>query len=117
MRAKRASLVFLFLILAVYPANAQDFDFEDNLSKGMEALDSGQYELAIKYLEPCEKIVSQDTTKEAQEFDDMMLRILANSHAELGNYKKAIEFVNYIAEISEYHIEFLQFKEDDNKEE
>ena len=34
-----------------------------------------------------------------------------------NSYIKAIEFVNYIAEISEYHIEFLQFKEDDNKEE
>lgn len=34
-----------------------------------------------------------------------------------NSYKKAIEFVNYIAKISEYHIEFLQFKEDDNKEE
>ena len=91
MRAIKASLVILFLLLAVYPANAQDFDFEGNMSKGKVALDSGQYELAIKYLEPCEKFASQDTTKEAQEFDNKMLRILANSHAKLENYKKAIE--------------------------
>ena len=50
MRAIKASLVILFLLLAVYPANAQDFDFEGNMSKGKVALDSGQYELAIKYL-------------------------------------------------------------------
>ena len=33
------------------------------------------------------------------------------------DFEEALKFVNYIAEISEYHIEFLQFKEDDNKEE
>lgn len=34
-----------------------------------------------------------------------------------NDYKKAIEFVNYIAEISEYHIEFLQFEENNDMEE
>lgn len=29
------------------------------------------------------------------------------------NYEKAIKFVNYIAKISDYHIEFLQCKEND----
>ena len=33
------------------------------------------------------------------------------------DFEEALKFVNYIAKISEYHIEFLQFKEDDNKEE
>ena len=51
-KAIKASLVILFMLFTVYPVTAQDFDFEDNLSKGMEALDSGQYELAIKYRIP-----------------------------------------------------------------
>ena len=91
MRAIRASLVILFLLLAVYPANAQEFDFEDNFSKGNAAFDSGQYELAIKYLEPCEKIISQDTTKEAQEIDISLLAVMTLSHAQLGKYKIAID--------------------------
>ena len=91
MRAIKASLVFLFLLLTVYPVNAQDFDFEDNLSKGMEALDSGQYELAIKYLESCEKFASQDTTKEMQEVDYLLLNYMADSYANLEKYKIAID--------------------------
>ena len=91
MRAIKASLVILFLLLAVYPANAQDFDFEDNLSKGMEALDSGQYELAIKYLGSCEKFASQDTTKEMQEVDYLLLNYMADSYANLEKYKIAID--------------------------
>ena len=60
-KAIKASLVILFMLFTVYPVTAQDFDFEDNLSKGMAALDSGRYELAIKYLESCEEVVSPDT--------------------------------------------------------
>ena len=82
-RAIKASLVILFLLLTVVPVNAQDFDFEDNLSKGMEALDSGQYELAIKYLGSCEKFASQDTTKEMQEVDYLLLNYMADSYANL----------------------------------
>ena len=91
MRAIRASLVILFLLLAVYPANAQEFDFEGNMSKGKTAFYSGQYELAIKYLEPCEKKMSQCTMKVAQEFANLLLDMIAYSHAKLGNYKNAIE--------------------------
>ena len=66
MRAIRASLVILFMLFAVYPVTAQDFDFEDKLSKGMEALDSGQYELAIKYLGSCEKFASKTQRKKCK---------------------------------------------------
>ena len=91
MRAIRASLVILFMLFAVYLANAQGFDFEGNMSKGKTAFYSGQYELAIKYLEPCEKKMSQCTMKVAQEFANSLLDMIAYSHAKLGNYKKAIE--------------------------
>ena len=99
MRAIKTSLVILFLLLTVYPVNAQDFDFEDNFSKGNAALDSGQYELAIKYLEPCEKFASQDTTKDMQKIDNFLLNKIADSHAKLGNYKKAIELGTQALEV------------------
>ena len=82
-KAIKASLVILFMLFTVYPVTAQDFDFEDNLSKGMEALDSGQYELAIKYLGSCEKFASQDTTKDMQKIDNFLLNKIADSHAKL----------------------------------
>ena len=90
-KAIKASLVILFMLFTVYPVTAQDFDFEDNLSKGMEALDSGQYELAIKYLGSCEKFASQDTTKEMQEVDYLLLNYMADSYANLEKYKIAID--------------------------
>ena len=49
-KAIKASLVILFMLFTVYPVTAQDFDFEDNLSKGMEALDSCLYVIDINYL-------------------------------------------------------------------
>ena len=88
---KAILVVIVCLLLTVVPVTAQDFDFDDNLSKAEAALDSGQYELAIKYLEPCEKISSQDTTKMMQEIDNILLSIMAESHAKLGNYKKTVE--------------------------
>ena len=72
---KAILVVIVCLLLTVVPVTAQDFDFDDNLSKAEAALDSGQYELAIKYLEPCEKIVSQDTTKEMQGVDLSLIHI------------------------------------------
>ncbi|MDY5019487.1 MAG: tetratricopeptide repeat protein, partial [Sodaliphilus sp.] len=89
---KAILVVIVCLLLTVVPVTAQDFDFDDNLSKAEAALDSGQYELAIKYLEPCEKIVSQDTTKEMQEVDYKLLNFMVVTLVRLGNYKKAIEF-------------------------
>ena len=88
---KAILVVIVCLLLTVVPVTAQDFDFDDNLSKAEAALDSGQYELAIKYLEPCEKFASQDTTKDVQIIDNFLLNKIADSHAKLGNYKKAIE--------------------------
>ena len=88
---KAILVVIVCLLLTVVPVTAQDFDFDDNLSKAEAALDSGQYELAIKYLEPCEKIASQDTTKMMQEIDIFLLSIMAESHAKLGNYKKTVD--------------------------
>ena len=89
---KAILVVIVCLLLTVVPVTAQDFDFDDNLSKAEAALDSGQYELAIKYLEPCEKIVSQDTTKEMQEVDYKLLNFMVVTLVRLENYKKAIEF-------------------------
>ena len=88
---KTKVIIIVVILFSAISIKAQDLGFEDNLSKGMATLDSGRYELAIKYLESCEEIVSQDTTKEMQKMDYMLLYIMANSHAELGNYKKAIE--------------------------
>ena len=62
-------VIIAIILLSAISIKAQDFDFDDNLSKGMAALDSGRYELAIKYLESCEEVVSPDTTKEMQEMD------------------------------------------------
>ena len=84
-------IIIAIILLSAISIKAQDFDFEDNLLKGKAALDSGQYELAIKYLEPCEKFASQDTTKDMQKIDNFLLNKIADSHAKLGNYKKAIE--------------------------
>lgn len=47
---KAILVVIVFLLLGIVPVKAQDFD--ELLSKGQVAYDSGQYELAIKYLEP-----------------------------------------------------------------
>ena len=84
-------IIIAIILLSAISIKAQDFDFEDNLSKGLAAFESGRYELAIKYLESCEEVVSQDTTKEMQEMDYMLLYIMADRYAELGNYKKAID--------------------------
>ena len=64
---------------------------EDLLSKGQAAFDSGRYELAIKYLESCEKITSQDTTKETRVYVVSSQIGIARSYFQLGNYTKAIE--------------------------
>ena len=84
-------VIIAIILLSAISIKAQDFDFEDSMLKGKAALDSGQYELAIKYLEPCEKFASQDTTKMMQEIDNILLSIMAESHAKLGNYKKTVE--------------------------
>ena len=68
-------IIIAIILLSAISIKAQDFDFDDNLLKAEAAFDSGQYELAIKYLEPCEKIVSQDTTKEMQEVDYKLLNL------------------------------------------
>ena len=84
-------IIIAIILLSAISIKAQDFDFEDKLSKGMEALDSGQYELAIKYLGSCEKFASQDTTKEMQEVDYLLLNYMADSYANLEKYKIAID--------------------------
>lgn len=98
---KAQILTLLLLLVSTFSAAAQitdsekssaDFDFYTNVSKGTDAYNSGQYELAIKYLEPCAEIASQDTTKEAQEFAARLLRSIAYSYSRLGEYAKAIEF-------------------------
>ena len=76
-------IIIAIILLSAISIKAQDFDFEDNLLKGKAALDSGQYELAIKYLEPCEKFASQDTTKDVQIIDNFLLNKIADSHAKL----------------------------------
>lgn len=97
---KAQILTLLLLLVFTFSAAAQitdpekssaDFDFNTNVSKGTDAYNSGQYELAIKYLEPCAEIVSQDTTKEAQEFAARLFRSIAYSYSILGEYAKAIE--------------------------
>ena len=97
---KAQILTLLLLLVSTFSAAAQitdsekssaDFDFKTNVSKGVDAYNSGQYELAIKYLEPCAEIVSQDTTKETQEFAARLFRSIAYSYSILGEYAKAIE--------------------------
>ena len=97
---KAQILTLLLLLVFTFPAAAQitdpekssaDFDFKTNVSKGTDAYNSGQYELAIKYLEPCAEIASQDTTKEAQEFAARWFHLIAYSYSRLGEYAKAIE--------------------------
>ena len=98
---KAQILTLLLLLVSTFSAAAQitdsekssaDFDFYTNVLKGADAYDSGQYELAIKYLEPCAEIASQDTTKEAQEDAANLFCFIAYSYFELGEYVKAIEF-------------------------
>ncbi len=98
---KAQILTLLLLLVFTFSAVAQitdpekssaDFDFNTNVSKGTDAYNSGQYELAIKYLEPCAEIASQDTTKEAQEDAANLFCFIAYSYFELGEYVKAIEF-------------------------
>ena len=97
---KAQILTLLLLLVSTFSAAAQitdsekssaDFDFYTNVLKGADAYDSGQYELAIKYLEPCAEIASQDTTKEAQEDTANLFCFIAYSYFELGEYVKAIE--------------------------
>ena len=97
---KAQILTLLLLLVSTFSAAAQitdpekssaDFDFGINVLKGADAYDSGQYELAIKYLEPCAEIASQDTTKEAQEDAANLFCFIAYSYFELGEYAKAIE--------------------------
>ena len=97
---KAQILTLLLLLVSTFSAAAQitdpekssaDFDFGINVLKGADAYDSGQYELAIKYLEPCAEIASQDTTKEAQEDAANLFCFIAYSYFELGEYVKAIE--------------------------
>ena len=98
---KAQILTLLLLLVSTFSAAVQitdpekssaDFDFGINVLKGADAYDSGQYELAIKYLEPCAEIASQDTTKEAQEDAANLFCFIAYSYFELGEYVKAIEF-------------------------
>ena len=98
---KAQILTLLLLLVSTFSAAAQitdpekssaDFDFYTNVLKGADAYDSGQYEVAIKYLEPCAEIVSQDTTKEAHEDAANLFCFIAYSYFELGEYVKAIEF-------------------------
>ncbi len=97
---KAQILTLLLLLVSTFSAAAQitdpekssaDFDFYTNVLKGADAYDSGQYELAIKYLEPCAEIASQGTTKEAQEGAANLFCFIAYSYFELGEYAKAIE--------------------------
>ena len=97
---KAQILTLLLLLVSTFSAVAQitdpekssaDFDFYTNVSKGTDAYNSGQYELAIKYLEPCAEIASQDTTKEAQGFAASWFHLIAYSYSRLGEYAKAIE--------------------------
>ena len=97
---KAQILTLLLLLVSTFSAAAQitdheessaDFDFYTNVLKGTDAYNSGQYELAIKYLEPCAEIASQDTTKEAQGFAASWFHLIAYSYSRLGEYAKAIE--------------------------
>ena len=97
---KAQILTLLLLLVSTFSTAAQitdpekssaDFDFNINVSKGTDAYNSGQYELAIKYLEPCAEIASQGTTKEAQEGAANLFCFIAYSYFELGEYAKAIE--------------------------
>ena len=97
---KAQILTLLLLLVSTFSAATQitdpekssaDFDFGINVLKGADAYDSGQYELAIKYLEPCAEIASQGTTKEAQEDAANLFCFIAYSYFELGEYVKAIE--------------------------
>ena len=97
---KAQILTLLLLLVSTFSAVAQitdsekssaDFDFYTNVLKGVDAYDSGQYELAIKYLGPCAEIASQDTTKKSQEGAANLFCFIAYSYFELGEYAKAIE--------------------------
>jgi tetratricopeptide (TPR) repeat protein/CHAT domain-containing protein len=105
---KAQILTLLLLLVSTFSAAAQitdsekssaDFDFITNVLKGADAYDLGQYELAIKYLEPCAEIASQDTTKEALEDAANLFCFIAYSYFELGEYVKAIEFGTQVLNI------------------
>ena len=97
---KAQILTLLLLLVSTFSAAAQitdsekssaDFDFKTYRAKGLESFQARQYKLAIKYLEPCAEIASQDTAKKAQAYAAILFRLIAYSYSRLGEYAKAIE--------------------------
>ena len=105
---KAQILTLLLLLVSTFSAAAQitnpekssaDFDFKTYMAKGLESFQARQYKLAIKYLEPCAEIASQDTAKKAQVYAARLLRITASSYSRIGNFSKAIELCTQELEI------------------
>ena len=97
---KAQILALLLLLVSTFSTAAQitdpekssaDFDFKTYRAKGLESFQARQYKLAIKYLEPCAEIVSQDTAKKAQAYAAILFSLIAYSYSRLGEYAKAIE--------------------------
>ena len=86
---KTKVIIIAIILFSAISIKAQGL--EDLLSKGQVAFDSGRYELAIKYLESCEKITSQDTTKETKEIMISLKIGIAGCYFNLNNPAKAIE--------------------------
>ena len=84
---------FLVFIAILLHCNlyAQDFNVEEYIQKGIDALENAQYEEAINYLEPCEKYYSQFSDSVSKSNDAELLSMEATVYSSLGDNKKAID--------------------------
>ena len=83
-------LVFITILLYCN-LYAQDFNVEEYLQKGIDALENAQYEEAINYLKPCEKYYSQFSDSVSKSNDAELLSMEATVYSSLGDNKKAID--------------------------
>ena len=84
---------FLVFIAILLHCNlyAQDFNVEEYIQKGIDALENAQYEEAINYLKPCEKYYSQFSDSVSKSNDAELLSMEATVYSSLGDNKKAID--------------------------